>query len=144
MDKGSPELLTTEAMSAPIPEKDKTPVEKMVEAIQSMYEVPSEQSSLMLLEERVKALEEKVKALDIAHYTPTPGIDDGIFDPGITPCATSDPQEPCSVSEELLKHWNDEFERCRDKDYFITNYMMVKSTTTSDPQEPYKLDTKPR
>lgn len=67
-------------MSAPIPEKDKTP--------------------LMLLEERVKALEELTRRQEL---------------------------ELCQWSER----------------YFTAHYAMVKEPTTSDPQEPYVLDTKP-
>jgi len=48
-----------------------------------------------------------------------------------------------SKVQEEQAHLIAEFERCKaDPEYFMSNYCKVK--TTSDPPEPYRLDTKPR
>ena len=82
-------------MSTPIPEKDKTPLillEERVKALEQRRTVVDEE--LVIGADILRGVIDRVRALEMAHYVPTPGIDDGIFDPGITPCATSDPQEP--------------------------------------------------
>ena len=85
-------------MSAPILDKDKTPLmllEDRVKALEQRSTVVGEE--LVIGADILKGVIDRVRALEMAHFVPTPGIDDGIFDPGITPCATSDPQEPYAL-----------------------------------------------